>query len=96
MLAGLKTPAEEYIANSNEFPPTVESIGAKTSGKYTADIVSNPYDYYFQATMNDNAGERIAGKTVRLTFDPNSYTWTCSPGTPNGLPNNFLPSNCKE
>jgi len=94
LLAGLKTPAEEYFANEGEFPPTVESIGGKTSGKYTANIVSNSDGFYFQATM---AGEdfQIGGKTVRLTLEPDSWSWICSPGSQNGLDNRYLPSSCR-
>ncbi len=95
LLAGLKTPAMEYISENRAFPPTVESLGGQTSGKYTANIVSNPDGLYFQATMKDD-GSRIAGKTLRFTLEPDSWNWICSPGSPNGLDNMHLPRNCRK
>jgi TM2 domain-containing membrane protein YozV/Tfp pilus assembly major pilin PilA len=94
LLAGLKTPAEEYITANRAFPPSVESIGAKTSGKYTANIVSNPQRLYFQATLSGEDSQ-IGGKTIRLTFDPESGGWICSSGSPNGLDNRYLPRACR-
>jgi len=95
LLAGLKTPAMEYISENRAFPPTVESLGGQTSGKYTANVVSNPDGLYFQATMSREHSQ-IGGKTVRLTLDPNTGNWICSPGSQNGLDNIHLPPNCRK
>jgi TM2 domain-containing membrane protein YozV/Tfp pilus assembly major pilin PilA len=96
LLIGLKAPAEEYFADQGKFPSTedLESQGNIMSGKYTANIVSNPEQLYLQATMKDN-GSSIAGKTVRLTYNFASESWTCSSGSPNGLDNRYLPRACR-
>ena len=94
LLGGLKIPAEEYFADDGEFPPSVESIGGKTSGKYTDNIVSNPAGFYFQATMSGEEAS-ISGQTIRLTFEPESGEWICRSGYPNGLDNMYLPSRCQ-
>ncbi len=94
LLSSLKTPAEEYYHQNNAFPPSVDSIKGKTSGKYTANIISNPDGFYFEATIKSEFSQ-IGGKTVRLTYNPNSSTWTCGPGYPQGVDNKFLPSNCR-
>jgi len=95
LLGGLKTPAEEYIAENGHFPPSVESIGGHTSGQYTANIVSNPYDFYFQATLSGE-DTAIGDKTIRLTYDPINGKWICSPGSPNGMDDKYLPTNCRQ
>lgn len=95
LLAGLKIPAEGYIADNGQFPPSVESIGGQTSGQYTDNIVSNPYDFYFQATLSGE-DTAIGGKTVRLSYDPITGKWVCSPGSPNGVDNDYLPTNCQQ
>jgi hypothetical protein len=94
LLNALKAPAEEYITENQAFPPNVESIGGQTSGKYTANIVSNPQRLYFQATLSGE-NSQIDGKTIKLTLDPKSRSWTCSTGSPNGLDNRYLHRACR-
>jgi uncharacterized RDD family membrane protein YckC/Tfp pilus assembly major pilin PilA len=95
LLAALKTPTEEYIAANGQFPPSVESIDGATSGQYTDNVVSNPYDFYFQATLS-REDTAIGGKTIRLTYDPSTKKWICTPGSPNGMDDKYLPMNCKQ
>jgi len=94
LLSNLKTPAADYYAVQGTFPPSVDSIKGQTSGQYTANIISAPYDFYFEATMRDDLPQ-IGGKTVRMIYNPNSSSWTCSPGYPDGLDNRYLPSSCR-
>ncbi|MEN8220034.1 MAG: pilin [Pseudomonadota bacterium] len=96
LLSGIKGPAMEIIADRGEFPSTVEleSSGIEMSGKYTANIVSNPEGLYLQATIKNDTSA-IAGKTVRLTYNPESMSWICSTGYPDGMDYKYLPSNCR-
>jgi len=94
LLSGLKKPAEEYLAAKGEFPPAIGLLTKKTSGKYVASLVSNPKEFYFEASMNWE-DRVLVGKTVRLIYYPNKKTWSCSAAYPNGIPQKFLPSSCK-
>jgi TM2 domain-containing membrane protein YozV/Tfp pilus assembly protein PilE len=96
LLGKLTAPAEDYFADQGKFPSTedLKFQGNTMSGKYTANIVSNPEQLYLQATIKDN-GSPIAGKTLRLTYNPADRSWTCSSGSPNGLDNSYLPSACR-
>jgi type IV pilus assembly protein PilA len=95
LLGGLKTPAEKYLATKGEFPPAIDLLTKKTSGKYIASLVSNPKEFYFEASMSWD--DRIlAGKTVRLIYQPDTKTWSCSAAYPNGIPEKYLPSTCKK
>jgi hypothetical protein len=94
LLGGLKKSAEEYLAAKGKFPPAIDLLTKKTSGKYVASLVSKPEEFYFEASMSWD--DRIlAGKTVRLTYSPKSKTWVCSAAYPNGIPQEYLPSECK-
>jgi len=67
LLAGLRTPAEEYMAaNNGEFPPKVEALTRKTSGKYTASLTSDPDNLYFEATMSEK--DDALGNLVVLKY----------------------------
>jgi TM2 domain-containing membrane protein YozV/type II secretory pathway pseudopilin PulG len=95
LLGGLKTPAEEYMASKGEFPPTIDVLSDKTSGKYTASLESNPEEFYFEATMSKE-DSILGGKILRLIYHPDSKRWSCSAAYPNGIPQKFLPSICRE
>jgi TM2 domain-containing membrane protein YozV/Tfp pilus assembly major pilin PilA len=96
LLGQLKTPAEEYMASHHdEFPPTVTSLTQKTAGKYVANIVSNPQEFYFEATMREDS-EAVAGGSIRLIFNPKLRNWNCSADYPNGISQKYLPASCKE
>lgn len=88
LLAGLKTPAEEYMGSKgfNDHVPAVASIGGKTSGKYTTGISTSGMAY--TATFKDTG---IAG-TLKLQYDTGTQNWTC---THDGMSPAYLPSNCK-
>ncbi|GEM_PF-711842 len=95
LLNVLKTPTEEYLLVYHKFPPQVEVLGGKTAGKYTAQILSNPKEFYFEATMKPDE-TTIAGKAIRLIFDPQSNQWSCSVDFPNGIDQKYVPSVCKK
>jgi len=95
LLGVLKTPTEEYLWVYHKFPPQVEAIGGKTTGKYTARVLSNPQEFYFEATMKQDEST-IAGKALRLIFDPQSKQWSCSVNFPNGIDQRYVPSICKK
>ncbi len=94
LLGGLKTPAEEYIAAKGEFPPTIDVLMDITRGKYVAYLVSNPNEFYFEATMSEEDSV-LAGKRVRLTYHTDTNIWVCSAAYPNGIPQQYLPNACK-
>ena len=94
LLSGLKTPAEEYFAATAKWA-SVEELGGKTAGKYTANIISG--DLFFQATLRtveEGINPLLAAKTIRLTYNSAAMLWQCSAGEPNGVPSEFLPSTC--
>jgi len=93
LLDDLKIPAEEYYASMGVFPPDIASI-KPTSGPEFANIVSNDVDFYFQATLLEEDSQ-LSGKTIRLSYEPYSESWTCSPGYPNGMDNKYLPRRCR-
>jgi hypothetical protein len=91
LLEGLKEPAKQYIATKGEFPPLIDFLTNNTSGEYTAILVSNPKEFYLEATMNWEDSV-LAGKTVRLIYHPALKTWRYSADHPNGIPLKYLPS----
>ena len=97
LLLELQIPAEEYYEAKGTFP-TLEEIEGKTSDEYVASVVSNPEQFYFQATLKEEAEgieSEIAGKTLRLTFDHEGKSWVCGPGEPDGIDSQYLPENCQ-
>jgi TM2 domain-containing membrane protein YozV/Tfp pilus assembly major pilin PilA len=95
LLSGLKTPAEEYLAAKGEFPPTIDVVTDKTSGKYVASLMSNPEEFYFEATMRTDDSV-LGGKILRLIYHPHTKMWTCDDSYPNKIPPKYLPSTCRE
>ncbi len=96
LLAGLKTPAEEYLGAVGQWP-SIEELGGRNSGTYTANIVSG--EFFFQATLKTVEEEcidpAVAGKNIRLVYEPDNQNWTCSSVTiPNGIPQEYLPNGC--
>ncbi len=97
LLLGLQIPAAEYYAAKGTFP-TLAEIEGKTSDEYVASVVSNPEQFYFQATLKEElegVEPEIAGKTLRLTFDHEGNSWVCGPGEPDGIDRQYLPENCQ-
>lgn len=92
MLIGLPTPAEEYYASMGELP-SLEIIGWKSFGRYVASL--NQQQLSYQATLkSEGIDNAIAGKTIQIRYHPSTYTWTCGPGSVNGIEHQYLP-NCR-
>jgi type IV pilus assembly protein PilA len=90
LLAGLKTPAEEFMSTRGVTnPPAIASIGGKTGGKYTTGIgaFGNPITGY-SASIDDAA---VTGGVV-LTYNSTNATWDCKS---NDMEAKFLPTSCK-
>jgi type IV pilus assembly protein PilA len=86
LLAGLKTPAEEWLLKHNRFP-SVASLGGKTGGKYSTNIGLEG-DFSYSARFLD---PKLTGKLV-FSYDPKTKMWDCSKNTT--VPEKYLPSNC--
>jgi len=110
LLGGLKMLAEEYMADNGQFPPTIDVVTSKMSDRYAAslisnlvsnpaslvsNLVSNPEEFYFEATLSKKDGI-LGGKVLRLIYHPDTGMWSCSALYPNGIPQKYLPSACKE
>jgi len=88
LLAGLKTPAEEYYSDKGAMP-SVATIGGKTGGKYTTAIqLTEAWGY--KASFMD---AKITGDLV-LWYDSASATWACNTAKTT-LPSKYLPTSCK-
>jgi type IV pilus assembly protein PilA len=85
LLAGLKTPTEEWTG-SKGYWPTIASIGGKTGGKYTTSI--NVSGQGYSAKMIDST---ITG-VVNLMYDGTAKTWSCKTSTVLAA---YLPTACK-
>ncbi len=89
LLAGLKTPAEEWYGSKGGTGfPSVASLGGKTGGKYSTKIALDGAFAYSVSFIDTD----ISGKLV-LTYDNTARTWGCVTNTT--TPAKYLPSNCK-
>ena len=87
LLAGLKTPTEEWYGSKGEWPTSITNqLGGKLAGKYTTGVAINGMGY--KATMRDT---NISGE-VRLTYNVTAKTWTCYGSTVSPA---YLPTACK-
>ncbi|HID99133.1 MAG TPA: hypothetical protein EYP59_02435 [Thiotrichaceae bacterium] len=93
LLDDLKIQAEEYYDSMGVFPPDIASFKPTSEAEF-AKIVSNDVDFYFQATLLEEDSQ-LSGKTIRLSYEPYSESWTCRPGSPNGMDNKYLPRRCR-
>jgi len=92
LLAGAKTPAEEYYGLNNELP-TPEMIGIKTTGKYTTGIALNGNGY--QATINLGSDTSPDNKTISLVYDTTTAEWSCKYASGQNL-EGLVPSTCTQ
>jgi uncharacterized RDD family membrane protein YckC/Tfp pilus assembly protein PilE len=93
VLNAQKVPVEKYLVSRDSFP----SLGRKillTESKYTVSLVSNPDEFYFEATMS-KADPVLGDQIVRLIYHLDTKTWSCSAAYSNGISPKFLPSECK-
>jgi len=93
LMAGLKTPIEEYIGSENKFPTSITSdVGGKTSGKYTSiisisggsatDAIDSAVEwgtYGLVAAMKDVPGDSDAvyGE-VSMEYNAKDKMWACT------------------
>ncbi len=96
LLNSAKTMVEKRLQEVGTFPSTsdLKAMGVTTSSEHVLSIEANVQQNYLQATMHENSGT-VAGKTIRLTYDPNSSNWKCASGSPNGMELRHLPRNCR-
>ena len=87
LLAGLKTPAEEWLLKHNHFP-SVASLDGKTGGKYSTKIGLEGEFSYSVRFLDPN----ITGKLV-LSYDPKTKSWDCIKNTT--VPEKYLPASCR-
>jgi uncharacterized RDD family membrane protein YckC len=93
-LEELQAPAEQHVLSTKKFPPTAVSLKERPLNDYVAKIDVDPEKFYFQATLPGEYSP-TAGKTIRMTYDPDIGRWKCSSGHPNGVDNKYLPERCK-
>jgi len=88
LLAGMKTPAQEWYGLKGGTFPSVASVGAKSGGKYTTNLRLDG-NFSYSATFLDTD---ITGKLM-FNYDTSTGTWDCKTGTT--LPTKYLPSSCQ-
>lgn len=88
LLSNLKTPAEEFFA-AKERLPTVEEMGAVTSGKYAVNLHLLESKDGYGVEFND---ADLSG-TLKLLFNSKARTWKC---THEGMKEQYLPKVCKD
>jgi len=105
LLAGLKTPAEEWYGSKGTWHTNISQLGGKTSGKYVSNIEakacsSDPppaYDGHgtcgrqLEATFFDRTGFP-KGEVVILSYDSTHRTWSCLGSS---VLTTYLPTGCK-
>jgi hypothetical protein len=105
LLFGMKIPVEEcYGATGKACTPDLLTL--YLSGKYVANIMLSsdnlsvlyPTQISYQAflkTESEGIEKALAGKTIRITYEPDPDVWRCSPGSPNGVAQKYLPIECR-
>jgi len=93
LLAGLRTPAEEWGISAGNVPEPA-SLNIRTTGKFTKNIVKSTTDTLcYEATLHDT---EISGndfsKAIKFCYDPSDNTWNCNESTIDIV---YLPSACK-
>ena len=97
------TVVECYSATSEACTP---EILTPLSGQYVANIrllpdnlpILNPTKMSYEAilkTESEGIEKALAGKTIRITYEPGPDVWRCSSGSPNGVAQKDLPIECR-
>jgi type IV pilus assembly protein PilA len=101
LLASAKTPFGEFYVNRGTWPTTADEVMGSTRGKFTSVITITlgaglaTGNVELTATMNTlNVNNQIVEKTVRLVSSE-AKTWSCLPGTVNGVDPRYLPASCR-
>jgi len=87
LLAGLKTPAEEFLAAKGRLP-TVEEVGGRSNGKYTRRIYLLEDGNGYAAEFRDS---KLGGR-VLLQLNIDTMKWSCSGDR---IDSKFLPARCR-
>ena len=93
LTAGLKESVADWIDNSDTLP-TVDDLGATTSGKYVASVVvggTSTIPTITATFKSSNISTSLKSKTLTLTSTDKGKTWNCT-STVDSL---FLPSACR-
>lgn len=108
LMSAAQTGMTEYFANNGTFPTTPTSAGlpstaTSTSGAYVSQVtlVAGTGGGVIRATFANNgvqkANAAIAGSTLELSpiAEGGSVAWTCKPPASGGVPNQYLPTSCR-
>lgn len=96
LMAGLKIPMVEYLANTGVWP-AVSDVNGKTEGVYVELVASgNDGDlFYVEATMRGPDAD-IGGKGIRMVYDMHNTSWLCTlDGVADPIPLTLTPSSCR-
>ena len=111
LMEGQKSAVVEYYADKVAWPTGNTQAGIATSiqGKYVEKVEVGGNGVITAEMKATDVNKEIQGKTVSLTPHATtagatpgaaatangSFTWTCAPGTTNGVDPKFLPSSCR-
>lgn len=111
LMEGQKSAVVEYYADKGAWPTGNTQAGIATSiqGKYVEKVEVGGNGVITAEMKATDVNKEIQGKTVSLTPHTTtagatpgaaatangSFTWTCAPGTTNGVDPKFLPSSCR-
>ncbi len=111
LMEGQKSAVVEYYADKGAWPTGNTQAGIATSiqGKYVEKVEVGGSGVITAEMKATDVNKEIQGKTVSLTPHATtagatpgaaatangSFTWTCAPGTTNGVDPKFLPSSCR-
>lgn len=101
LLGGLKTPLVEAVSSSSNATACASTAAwftnAVTEGKYVSGVAVNPTTgasatCALVATFGtDGVNDKVAGKTVTMTFTPSTGAWACE----TNLDSNIAPAACR-
>lgn len=106
LAAKLKTTLSEYYVTNNAWPTDAAKAGIDTSTDSTGVVSGIAYGASgntatITLTIRDDVASGItdsANNLLQLVGDASSDTrisWSCSAPTKNGVPNQYLPANCR-
>ena len=98
LLAGLKTPAEEYYGSKGEWP-SVSDLTDKTAGKYVSSLETGGTDEFcYYAVFGAGAGNKLQGFNIGLQYMTQTGKWNCTNpagACVNTVDAKYRPSACK-
>ena len=101
LLDAAKTPVAQYYADKRRWPGPADKVMPVTGGKYTdrLEIATGAGAHAgtgtITATMKTTGvNAMLQGRTVQMS-SPDGKSWTCRPGTDNGVEPIYLPAACR-